>query len=166
MIAFIDESKAKKYRLVAYLEEPSNLHAKRKALTSCLLAGQRSVHFRKESNQRRRHLISMITSMNPKILVFVVQGLAPAPARNLLISALCQKITNYSIDELVFELDQSSIAQDSQHLNDIRPPIHWDHRERHHEPLLWIADAAAWCLNRGGEWERLVKPLIIETIEC
>ena len=166
MIAFIDESKAKEYLLVVSLIEQYDLQRKRKILASKLLAGQRSFHFRKESNSRRRHLIKIIDSLNPEIVVLKARGLSRIEARKRLIVALCASAQKYQVSELVFELDEMSLEYDNKVLREQGTSIRWDHRERHHEPLLWIADAVAWCVNRGGDWERLVRPMVVEVIEC
>ena len=82
-----------------------------------------------------------------------------SPSRTALIKAIHGQIAN-------FELDETAHAHDSKLLSDLQRNILWDHRERNQEPLLWVSDAVAWCVNRGGDWERLVRPLIIETIDC
>ena len=28
------------------------------------------------------------------------------------------------------------------------------------EPLLWLSDAAAWCVQRGGEWAASIDPIM------
>jgi hypothetical protein len=67
---------------------------------------------------------------------------------------------------IVLELDETVRFRDHQFLKQQQAIKEWDHRQRHEEPLLWVADAVAWCVNRGGDWERMVRPLIVETIEC
>lgn len=73
---------------------------------------------------------------------------------------------------MVFELDESAKVQDDQILSRAirlirgKREMQWDHLQRHEEPLLWVSDAVAWCVNRGGDWERMVRPMIVETIEC
>ncbi len=32
--------------------------------------------------------------------------------------------------------------------------------QKHEEPLLWVADAIAWCIQRGQPWANLVVDLI------
>ena len=39
-----------------------------------------------------------------------------------------------------------------------------EHLEGHSEPLLWLADIAAWCWGAGGEWRRLVNPVVTECV--
>jgi hypothetical protein len=77
---------------------------------------------------------------------------------------------NAKIRHLTFDLDASALAQDVRDLNKLRAQfdsdVIWDHVSRNQEPLLWVADAVAWCVNRGGDWERMVRPIIEETIDC
>lgn len=166
MIAFIDESKATRYLFALCLLEPRYLAGTRKILVQNLLAGQRSIHFRKESNRRRTQLIRKFLKLDIRIVVFIEKRAPSVNSRNLLIRQICEQSRHFKITELVIELDQSSFNDDVKHLNEIRPAFIWDYRERHQEPILWVADAVAWCVNRGGEWERMVRPMIIETFEC
>ena len=166
MIAYIDESKAKSYLFAVHLVAPNRQIPLRKILSQQLLAGQRSFHFRKESDRRRIRLIRLLIQLDVRVMIFKIAGCSDVEARNLLIREICSSATRYGIQDLVFELDRSCISNDIGFLNVIRPAIGWDHRERHQEPLLWVADAVAWCVNRGGEWERMVRPMIVETIDC
>lgn len=166
MIAFIDESKAKKYLLVLGLVEFQHLTRLRKFLVKNLLAGQRSVHFRKESARRRTQLLRMIVGLDIQVVVFKDKNGSSPSSRESLIRKVCENYQRLKIRELVFELDQSCLEDDIKLLNALRPDLSWDHRERNQEPMLWVADAVAWCVNRGGEWERMVRPMIVETIEC
>jgi len=34
------------------------------------------------------------------------------------------------------------------------------HLRASQEPLLWVSDGIAWCLQRGGPWASAVAPLI------
>jgi hypothetical protein len=166
VIAYIDESKARNYIFVLHMVEAKNQRALRKLFTGELLAGQRSFHFRKENNRRRVRLIRLFHGAPCRVYVFKRKGKTQTSARNCLISKICDLAARLEISELVFEFDKMSFEQHTKLLNQIRARIPWDHRERHQEPLLWVADAVAWCVNRGGEWERMVRPMIVETIEC
>lgn len=166
MIAYIDESKAKNYLLVMNLVLPSEQTYLRRALSAQLLAGQRSFHFTKESNRRRTQLVRHLLGLNFRVVVFSIKGVSNTESRKPLIVEACKNIRKFEISNLVFELDQSCYQNDMKLLNEIRPEVSWDHRERHQEPLLWVADAVAWCVNRGGEWERMVRPMIVQAIHC
>ena len=166
VIAYIDESKAKSYILAVCLAQPKEISRLRKTLSTKLLKGQRSFHFRKESDRRRVQLVRFLLEFDFKVVIFRDTGRSVVQARKTLITQVCATASKFGITELVFELDNSAWESDIKLLNELRPSMPWDHRERHQEPLLWVADAVAWCVNRGGEWERMVRPLILETIEC
>jgi hypothetical protein len=100
------------------------------------------------------------------VIAFIDESKAQVVARGLAISRLNEEIRRFNISELIFEVDSSAYLYEVKLLSKIRPLAAWDHRERHQEPLLWLADAVAWCVNRGGDLERLVRPMILETIDC
>lgn len=164
--AYIDECKGKGYIFAVNLVNPKSQTALRELLNKQLLPGQRSVHFRKESFRRRKALIKRISNMGFRLVILKSVSSKPNQARQILIRHLVKVSPGFQIDYLVFELDITSVQQDSKLLSDLRSSLNWDHRQRHQEPLLWVPDAVAWCLNRGGEWARMVRPMIVETIDC
>ena len=36
----------------------------------------------------------------------------------------------------------------------------YEHMPARSEPLLWAADAAAWCWSRGAPWASRLQPII------
>jgi len=90
--------------------------------------------------------------------------------RMLLIREIVNVAVAKKLDFLTFDLDETTLFKDRLVLKletiKLKRQIFWDHKMRHEEPLLWVADAVAWCVNRGGEWERMVRPMIVETIDC
>lgn len=166
MIAYIDECKAKRYVFALHLVDPKDQTRLRRFLTEKLLSGQRSIHFRKESPRRRKQLIKAFLDEELKVIILQETSMSSSPSRSIVIRAMNDLIKRLGVTEIVFELDETARLHDSKLLSDLHTGIHWDHRQRHQEPLLWVADAVAWCVNRGGEWERMVRPMIVETIEC
>ena len=39
------------------------------------------------------------------------------------------------------------------------------HVAAHEEPLLWLPDAIAWAIGRGGDWRRRAEPLVEKVVE-
>ena len=169
---FIDESSSKKYVLVGVLIQDQNFIVSRRQLRALLLPRQRSIHFRQESKKRRKQLIDVFLELGFSCLVVSLSNQKAKTARPKGIELLSELSLTKRCNKLVFELDESSWVADIKTLNAItyskklHGQLQWDHVPRHQEPLLWVADAVAWCLNRGGDWERMVRPMIIETIEC
>jgi hypothetical protein len=144
---FIDESSSKKYVLVGVLIQDQNFIVARRQLRTLLLPSQRSIHFRQESKKRRKQLINVLLELGFSCLVVSLSHQKAKTARQKGIELLSELALTNRCNKLLFELDESSLVADI-------------------KTLLWVADAVAWCLNRGGDWERMVRPMIIETIEC
>jgi len=139
-------------------------------MSSQLLSGQRSIHFSKESVRRRKIVISAIEKVNPQIVMVRALTKETVETRMLLIREIVNVAVAKKLDFLTFDLDETTLFKDRLVLKletiKLKRQIFWDHKMRHEEPLLWVADAVAWCVNRGGEWERMVRPMIVETIDC
>ena len=163
---YIDECKQKPYLLTATLVLQRENSVARRALRQLLLPGQRSLDFKSENSRRKRQILGVLIKLNFKLLVIKCDALPRHRTRNCAFESLLAYRNAYSISHLVIELDETVRVTDNQLLKQLQEPLLWDHRHRHEEPLLWVADAAAWCVNRGGEWERMVRPLIIETVTC
>lgn len=39
----------------------------------------------------------------------------------------------------------------------------YEHLPARSEPLLWVADTAAWCWSRGGVWPGRPQPIVRQT---
>ena len=164
--AFIDESKASSYILVASVVLARKLTETRKTMMSLRMKGQPRTHFRKESDRRRRLLLSAIAELDLSHFVVTSKtnfGLQEARARclEMLVGQLCSA----GVKNIVFESDASQNPLDRKVLSKItqgleaQDKVDFAHELPNDEPLLWIADAIAWSINRGGEWERRVKQL-------
>lgn len=70
-----------------------------------------------------------------------------------------------SAERLVIERDESTYDFDKRTLTDAcrtygcRETLYWDLLPPHHDPMLWIPDAMAWCWSKGGEWRQEVEQL-------
>jgi hypothetical protein len=72
---------------------------------------------------------------------------------------------------LVFDRDESVISKDEIWLKselrkvDKLVPIGFQHLSRHEEPILWVADALAWCDSRGGDWHKRIQSFILSEVK-
>lgn len=146
---FIDESKSKNYLLVCFVVDDKNAIPMRKAIKVLLLPGQRSIHFQKESNRFRKRIVSTLVGLKITCLVFSVAGRTNKDARRIAIQTMTDHGRQKGYLRFVFEIDETSLREDNRILNELtyskrdNGKITWDHVERHHEPLLWAADAVA-----------------------
>lgn len=87
-------------------------------------------------------------------------------ARLRALEAVISLAGEYQILSFVFELDETTYLSDKaalerHNLSVGNAKITFDFKARHEEPLLWLADAVAWCLGRGGIWKSRVDSLVI-----
>lgn len=160
-VLYLDECKQNPFLLVGYLLPQVESQKVRKQLSNLRMPGQRSIHFKLESPRRRREIVSVLNVL--KCEVFVIKCSQRKSPRSHAINTLLER---NRFKSFVFELDETSRFRDHQLFRGHENLLNWDHKMRHEEPLLWVADAVAWSVNRGGEWERMVRPMIVETIEC
>ncbi|MEY3472931.1 MAG: hypothetical protein RLY22_434 [Actinomycetota bacterium] len=163
---FVDECKQRPYLLVGYLVANHHHQKMRKQLRGFLLPGQRSLHFKAENRRRKRTILRFLLKTKCQLIVVKCQSRTDGKARYCSLGSLLSSKQSATFKNLTFELDETVRLKDHHFLKQQQPDFAWDHRKRHEEPLLWVADAVAWCVNRGGEWEKLVRPLIVETIDC
>lgn len=160
--AFIDESKQKNYTMVATILAESELVLARRMMRNLLKPGQSRIHFKSESPQRRREIISSISSL--KHSNFVATSLLPKSmeARNECLARLISALHKQQVKKVILESDDSILRSERKFLRELvtRQPelqaLTYEHLNPRQEPCLWIPDAVAWSLQRGGDWRRRV----------
>ena len=141
----------------------------RATLKRQLKAGQRSLHFRKESDRRRRAILAAMLGLEWHGYVVRADGPDSRSARAECLRAVADLSARHGVNELVIERDDSVLERDRRMLfshlagHDQDSRIRYRHLGRHEDPLLWIADAVAWSVARGGEWRRRVSGRVIES---
>lgn len=161
-VLFIDESKQPNYLVVATLVIDADVPKLRKILKALVIAGQRSIHFRKEKASRRRDLISMLGKIGFTSYVFRSELAHELEARTDCLEQIFIFARKTGVSRLVFERDDSIIKFDEKVLYALSKSspgfvVGFEHLYRHEEPLLWVPDALAWCENQRGDWVRRMK---------
>lgn len=165
---YLDESKAKNYIFVGVVVADGDSPRLRKRVAALKMPGQRSIHFVKEGNSRRKRLLSEFRDLEVQALKIVSYEKNKLNAREECIREIVAVAMKHGCTSIFFERDESVVSKDESWLKDelakARPsqPIGFEHLQRHEEPILWVADALAWCDARAGEWSERIKPLIIE----
>lgn len=171
--AFVDESRrGQQYLLVAAIVDPRDLGRTRKLLRSLLFPGQYELHFKKETPARRRLIISKITACSVEVRVYTAncrrgEELARRECLSHLVADLldlggCRLVLDSrevrdEHDRLTIRLAQGSRARDS--------GLVYEHVGSTQESLLWVADAVAWCVGAGGDWQRRVQALVAKVVD-
>lgn len=165
-ILFVDESKTKGYTMVAALVVPGDVARLRRDVRSLVLPGQRRIHFTKEQPERRRLILSRLTSFGAKAQVFHCATKNQALGRNTCIAGIVAHAAQHSHTKIVIERDESIEKTDHQTLfrevrrHGLKDTLSYSLEAPYQEPLLWVADAIAWSYTKGNEWKQRVDPLI------
>jgi hypothetical protein len=163
---FVDECKESPYLLVGFAISNFEQQRIRRHLRELLLTGQRSLHFKSENIRRKKLIVQLLARLNCQLLVVKCRSRPHGQARKCALNSLIDAAQAGAFRRIIIELDETVRHKDHQIFKSRNPSFEWDHRIRHEEPLLWVSDAIAWCVNRGGDWERLVRPMVIKTINC
>lgn len=170
---FLDESKHRRYIVAVAVVPAAQVSATRKAVQALAMPGQARVHFQTESAARRRVILAALVVRGVRVRIYDAgsRGGGEAPARRSCLAAVVEDAAATGAHMLVLELDDSWLQWDNGQLLELRRAaecvdhLRYEHHRSSAEPLLWIADAVAWCWARGGEWHRLVRPLIEDVRE-
>jgi hypothetical protein len=161
--AYADESARQRYLIAAVLIDVPELDRARKVVRGLRKPGQRRVHFAKESDPRRRAVVSALVDLDLRVRVYESDG-PDVVARSNCLGRLVDDMLVLGVDRLVLETLDSQEAADRrtiyERLRAAGGALVYEHRRSFEEPLLWVADAAAWCYGAGGDWRRRIKPML------
>lgn len=168
MHVFVDESRRARYMVAAAIVPMADLAGMRATLKGLRLPGQHRIHFRTESDPRRRRILSQVVQMSPTVWIFEAPGPDEA-ARATCITALVEELTVLRPQHLILEsrndhcdrvdrrIIRAALAKNGHE-------VQYRHLAGRQEPLLWIPDAVAWAHGAGGDWSRRARPLVARTL--
>lgn len=165
-ILFVDESKVKGYTMVAAVVVPGDVARLRRDVRSLVLPGQRRIHFTKERPERKRLILSRLTSFGAQAHVFHCVAKSQVRGREACLTGIVAHAAQHAHTKIVIERDESVERSDRQILfREVRrqglgDALSYALEAPHNEPLLWVADAIAWGYTKGGEWKHRVDPMI------
>lgn len=168
---FVDETKSGTYIVVVAAVSADAIAACRKELRNLLRPGQRSLHFTKESHATRRAALRVIAVSQVEVVVYrVVAKLPAAIAREACLRQIARDSLAAEPSRIVIERDESVVASDRRWLREElgarrRRSVEFVHLDKHEEPLLWVADALAWCIQRGRPWTDLIARLSSRVVD-
>lgn len=169
-LIYLDESKrGNRYLVASTTVDAAGAIEVRRALGRLVLPGQRRLHFKSESDRRRRELLVAITGLSCAVRVYSVRQLAEPDARSLALSAVVRDAQATGSDSTAYiervegleSLDQATITRARAR----RPSMTWHHLSPSEDPVLWVSDAVAWAVGAGGHWRERVDTLLDDVIE-
>ncbi|MFI5710805.1 hypothetical protein [Kribbella sp. NPDC051620] len=156
---FVDETKTRGLLMAAARCQAGEVAVQRKALRGLLLPGQERLHFRHESNARRKKILGVIGGFHALVDLYHADGDMVAARRRCLRAIVRDSAT---AELLLIERDESTMDSDRQVIHaaiqrlgcfDLR----WNLLVPKADPLLWIPDAVAWAWMHGGHWRQAVS---------
>jgi hypothetical protein len=164
LLAYLDESVRRDYLICAALVRAPDVATVRRQVRQLCLPGQRRWHFAKESDPRRRRILSELVGCG---LVRVVGCQSPgddSAARGACLGELVPMLADLGVTDLVLESRAGQDAADRRTLHEAMEKLgltlEYAHRQPHEECCLWCADAVAWAYGAGGDWRRRVQPMV------
>ncbi|MDP3971609.1 MAG: hypothetical protein Q8P61_01695 [Candidatus Nanopelagicales bacterium] len=163
--AFVDESgRGPNYHVCAAVVANGDVDALRRLVRSFCMPGQRRWHFVHERDSRRRQIIdALVATGQATALIFHGHG-RDGKVRAECFHRMVQPLLDRSVTRLIIESREGRDELDRQVLiSELRHragAFGYDHMPPHGDPLLWVADAVAWCSSAGGAWRDRVAPII------
>ena len=162
---YVDESKARGYYVVATASAVGDVKAADRELRALLKPGQRRLHFKSESDSRRRLILSRVCELDVRVSVWIVRRRPDKEARPLSLGALVEVAVRDGVAQLFIERDESLERADRRLIAGIvgresASEFLYRHVAPHEHPLLWVSDAVAWCYSNGGDWIRRVETIV------
>lgn len=164
---FVDESKRRGFVMVAVEYPSSHVASHRATISKQLRPGQRRIHFKTERESVRRHFIEVIAAQQPQAFVFsATSGYEPL-ARIECLKAISALAIRRNANRLVIERDETRDRDDRRTLTDAfrghQNHLTWEIQQSSTEPLLWVADAIAWCwAHPQKQWRDSVQDLVAD----
>jgi hypothetical protein len=171
---FVDESRRRSNYLIAatYLD-PGQLRPTRTMLRSLLMPGQRELHFKKETPQRRKLVLSQMADAGLRCWIYTADCSNDLEAaRQSCLAMLSASLVEVDACRLVLDSrddrDRLDVATIRRVLGKAarESGLSYEHLCSHQEELLWIADAVAWAYGAGGDWARRVDSIVTGVIEA
>lgn len=164
MRAFVDESKARSYLLVAVLVPTDEISVVRHWARGLQLPGQRRVHMSAESPGRRAQLLAEMRKADLAVCIVEApkDGRSQLARRDACLEALvgygCERgVQGYCLDrdETLERRDRVCLRECFARSN-APDTVTYTHLDAVQEPLLALPDIVAWPWARGGHWRARV----------
>lgn len=169
--AFVDETKEGGYLVVAAVIVARDLDSSRTQMRALCLPGQVRLHFTKESPPRRRKIAAAICRTSTQVHIYDGSAYAnEREAREACLRQLVVDLAEIKVHRLVIERDDSLVHSDVRVVREAMGKagaaniLSYEHLPPRAEPLLWIADAAAWCWTHGPQWRERITPVVARVI--
>ncbi|MEO7193383.1 MAG: hypothetical protein ABIZ05_00945 [Pseudonocardiaceae bacterium] len=166
-LGFADETRRQgRYGIAVVIVCPCQVEIVSKVMQGSVRPGTQRVHFSKLRDRDRRLVVSQLAPENIRALYVSARG-RQTNARSECWRMVVPQLTELGVVKLTIErIDDGSKARD---LRDIRNALlalnrkfslTYQHEDQTGKPMLWVADAIAWCAGAGGTWQTRIAPIL------
>jgi hypothetical protein len=167
LLGFADETcRAGRYRLAAVLVCACSRQRVTRNVRRNVRPGQARVHFAKMQDRDRRSFLSALLPLPVTAVIVEARGIE-VQARSACWSQLVPRLIELNVQRLTIERTEGAELRDRRDILEGLVKLEavnrlkYSHALPRDEPLLWVADAVAWSVGRGGEWATRVRRLLL-----
>lgn len=164
---FVDENKSAGLLLAAAHFASHEVVTARVELRRLLLSGQQRLHFTKERSARKEQILQVILSSGVRaVLIQSTLDVRPNAQRQQCLEQLLIAASGLGITRLQIERDDGAMDFDRRSVVEaVKAGLFTDDftytwLRPNQEPLLWVADAFAWCWAQGGPWRQAIQEVV------
>ncbi|SEJ51107.1 hypothetical protein [Demequina mangrovi] len=169
MHLYSDESKVDGYRFAGALVAGEDVRRVRREALTWRVGSSHRFHTSHERPEARERALASLLRMAGTVEIAVVEHPKTHPeflAREACVAAMATWAGGRGVTRWLLERDGPSERRDRQTIARLIrtgavPRLHYGHAPGVAEPLLWVADLAAWMWTRGGEHREALAPLIV-----
>lgn len=168
---FVDENKRDGFVMIAVEYRADAVKRARAQLIGECRPGQRRIHFKSENDRVRDRVLGLLCSQGVAAHVFRASSPYEPQARaDCIGEGIGPLAIRSGANRLVIERDETRDADDRRVLTTLMRSsprrVPWELLPPETDPLLWSADAIAWCYtNPKPAWRQKVAPLIASLTE-
>jgi hypothetical protein len=165
-LGFADETARQgRYGILVAIVCPCQIVIISKVMQGAVRPGMQRVHFSKQQDRDRRLIVSQLRSEQIRALYASARG-RQAGARSECWKALVPRLVALGVVELTIERMEGGEARDRRDIRDAllamgrESGLTYAHRDPVGEPMLWAADALAWCAGAGSDWRTRIASIL------
>lgn len=170
---FVDESKGREFLLVAAVVLPGDVTVARRAVSNLTLPRQSGVHMVRESDARRKQILSTVRALDPRVTVYLApkDGRTELARREVALRALVADSAAAGHAHLCLDRDDTLVERDRRQLYDAvravgaEGTLRYRHAKTVTEPLLVVPDAVAWACSKGGARRALTAGVVVRVVD-
>ncbi|HEU0089456.1 MAG TPA: hypothetical protein VFQ77_17735 [Pseudonocardiaceae bacterium] len=136
-----------------------------KVMQGLVRPGMRRGHFSKQRDRDRRLVVSQLALEDIHALYATARG-SQTDARSKCWRTLVPQIVRLGVVELTIERMEGGEARDRRDIREAlvamgrASDLTYTHKDPAGEPMLWVADAVAWCAGAGRTWRARIDSIL------